>query len=139
MGLTPNQVRCLNCGIVVSVDRDEDGKPSLPGQPCADPGCETILCYAGVCDDLSWICDGCGGRFCNEHRPVEVEDDCTCHNMQGDVADAHGCPVHDPNVKRSPLRFCSVCVEDVDPPIPCLKPIGCSVMLPNIPEFNEVA
>lgn len=109
---------CSNCkSRHEHCDRDEDGRPEIESTRCASPGCEVWLCEAG-CADLSFNCDGCNDRHCNEHMlqlygmrlcldcTVDVmaanpEPDCECA-LSGDSADARGCELHDP---RSPYRL----------------------------------
>ena len=61
------KAKCSHCGSTFhGLDRNEDGSPDIPATKCADETCEVYLCEAG-CQDLSFQCDGCDRRFCNEH------------------------------------------------------------------------
>lgn len=102
---------CTNCETTFRhVDRNEDGSPYIEATRCAHPGCEIYLCKAG-CEHLSFACDGCGLRFCEAHglnfggnrlciacaaEGLELEPECECRQMDGDLSDARGCPLHDP-------------------------------------------
>lgn len=59
--------RCPHCQTVFhGVDANEDGSPYLEATKCATPTCDVYLCGA-TCQELSFSCDGCGRRHCNEH------------------------------------------------------------------------
>jgi hypothetical protein len=96
-----------------NVDRNEDGSPAIESQRCARPSCEVYLCRAG-CEHLSFVCDGCGLRFCDEHKvgdnlclgcaltgaELEAEEhavfgSCTCRQTDADMFDPRGCESHD--------------------------------------------
>ena len=49
------------------LDRDEDGRASIPSVKCADPSCDTWLCLSVCLEHFGFHCDGCGHRFCLAH------------------------------------------------------------------------
>jgi hypothetical protein len=83
---------------------------TVEGSRCAHPGCEVNLCQPGRAP-FSFQCEGCGGRFCAEHRITldglpfclacaisEVESqepNCECRQTDVDLFDARGCELHD--------------------------------------------
>lgn len=107
---------CRQCGSHYEVDRGEDGYPdAVPGENCADPECGGRLCPFCL-DHFSFECDGCGHRFCDEHK-TEV-----------------------PDGTDRPLRLCFSCVSWARmPEIPKLEPITQVIATIHIPEWNDVA
>jgi hypothetical protein len=123
---------CKNCDTTFHhMDRNEDGSPAIECTCCAHPGCEVYLCRAG-CEHLSFVCGGCGERFCNDHR-VDVGDhlcpgcaleavesgepECTCTQTDVDQFDAYGCEFHEPTSAWSRLlRVVAALREEVVPP-----------------------
>lgn len=102
---------CTNCESTFrNVDRNEDGSPSIETTRCAHPGCETYLCKAG-CEHLSFICEDCGMRFCENHKVnladlsfcaacaiaavYSQEPECECRQTDVDLFDGRGCELHD--------------------------------------------
>jgi hypothetical protein len=102
---------CTNCESTFNnVDRDEDVSPAIESTRCSQPECEVYLCGAG-CRELSFQCEGCGRRFCGEHKLAfdgfpfclvcaiaDVENQepgCECRQMDGDLLDARGRELHD--------------------------------------------
>ena len=125
------------------MDHNEDGSPYLESTRCAHPGCEVYLCRAG-CEHLSFVCGGCGERFCNDHR-VDVGDhlcpgcalealengepECTCTQTDVDQFDACGCEFHEPASAWSRLlRVVTALREEVPPrrlaPVVEIRPAG---------------
>jgi hypothetical protein len=93
-----------------NVDRSEDGAPEVPeARRCAQPGCEVELCKAG-CEELSFECEGCSKRFCQEHdvriygmphclpcaldAVYSEEPPCHCQQVDVDRDDATYCDLH---------------------------------------------
>jgi hypothetical protein len=71
--------KCTTCATVFrACERDEDGAPELPGQLCADPACGAWICDGGCAEHLSFVCDGCAGRFCGFHRIAIDGLNCCC-------------------------------------------------------------
>ena len=102
---------CTNCDSTFrNVDRNEDGSPAIEATRCAHPACETYLCKAG-CEHLSFDCEGCGKRFCADHKLTmdglsyclacmvsdvyDQEPDCECRQTDVDIFDPRGCEYHD--------------------------------------------
>jgi len=95
-----------------NVGRTEDGLPAIENERCCHPGFEVHLCHAG-CEHLSFSCQGCSSRFCNEDKVsldgmelcarcaiAVVEDqepECECSLSDADLFDAAGCDFHNPN------------------------------------------
>lgn len=101
---------CPTCNTTFhNLDRDEDGRPEIPDtKPCNSPGCEARFCSA-ACEHLTFSCEGCGKRFCLEHKvdlgelycgpcaldAVESwEPECTCQQTDVDLFSAVGCELH---------------------------------------------
>jgi hypothetical protein len=92
-----------------SVGRSADGS-------CGRTGCRTYGYRAG-CEHLSFLCEGCGDRFCSEHRITlgglpfclacviaeleSQEPDCECRQTDVDLFDARGCELHHASSPRS--------------------------------------
>jgi hypothetical protein len=135
-------LECATCRTVYTVGRDED----LPGENCQDQECGIRLCPFCL-DHFSFCCDGCGGRFCNDHvHEADSDSPCECERIDVDYYDARGCPAHDPHCRPRPLKFCAVCFNEGDegdrgewPEIPVLEPITLMPVKVNLPEWNEVA
>jgi hypothetical protein len=91
---------CTNCQtIFCGVDGNEDGSHSIECTNCAHPSCEVYLCRAG-CEHLSFVCDGCGERFCNGHW-VGVGDH-FCPGCALEAETNRSAPVPD---RRGPIRY----------------------------------
>jgi hypothetical protein len=135
---------CTNCETTFyQVERNEDGSPYLETTRCAHASCEVYLCRAG-CEHLSFVCDGCGERVCNDHRvdvgdqlcpscALEVmengEPECTCTRTDVDLFDACGCEFHDPESGWNRLlRTVTALQEEVPPrrlaPVIEIRPAG---------------
>jgi hypothetical protein len=101
---------CPNCNTTFhGVERDEDGRPEIENTRCAHPRCEVYLCEAG-CQHLSFSCEGCDQRFCNEHKvkldglpfclPCAIEcleanlPECLCVPSGRALFDPKDCPIH---------------------------------------------
>ena len=113
--------QCPACNSVFyGCDRDEDGRPSFESLPCADAGCEVYLCH-GICQELSFSCDGCGRRFCLSHLILI------------------------PDGADRPLKCCAICAAGVElAPVPIVRRLvmlaesGCSLQQ-VAGHINEVA
>ena len=91
------------------VDRNDDGSPYFENTRCAHPSCEVFLCGVG-CEHISFVCDGCGRRFCSDHQVAidelalclgcaaeaveSQEPECQCSPTDVDLFDPRACEYH---------------------------------------------
>ena len=114
MNNSTSKETCPTCWSRYTVDRDEDGYPGeVPGDYCADVECGKKLCPTCL-EHFSFQCDGCGERYCDEHKRL-VEDG-----------------------TDRPLQVCGACAVEGDlllvPPMP-MRPITVEVARPKISEW----
>jgi hypothetical protein len=66
--LSIDEAVCPVCDSVFTGDPNEEGIPEIPDQQkCAAPDCQIFLCPKLCREHLSFVCDGCGQRFCYLH------------------------------------------------------------------------
>ena len=104
---------CTHCeSTFENVPSNEDGSAAIEDRCCARPECEVYLCRAGG-EHLSFECEGCGQRFCTDHKinldgllyclecVVDLVEsqapDCECRQTDVDLFDPLGCQFHDPS------------------------------------------
>ena len=81
---------CPVCDSVFTGDRNEEGAAEIPGQQrCAVEDCDTFLCPGRCMDHFSFVCAGCGQRFCYLHMQVIEGKDRFC---AGCWNEAEACP-----------------------------------------------
>lgn len=87
--LAIHEAVCPLCESVFShCDRDEEGAPEIADlQRCAAADCETFLCPAGCMVHFSFVCAGCGKRFCHVHAVFTEGRDGFCRGCFLDTPD----------------------------------------------------
>lgn len=92
--LSINEAVCPVCeSVFPHCDRNEDGAPEIQGlQKCAADDCETFLCPAGCMEHFTFVCDGCGQRFCHLHAVYAEGGERFCRRCFLDIPDGEtGC------------------------------------------------